>query len=340
MEAEYDTAWKQTDSGNQRGRGLSREAGKPLRIGTRGSELALWQAREVERRLQTPSTIVVIKTEGDKRRDIALQGTSSTGFFTKAIEHRLLKGEVDLAVHSLKDLPTQLEPTLEIGAVLPRAPVNDLLLVHPDWCATGDGEMLLPIKPGCVVGAGSLRRQALVRLYAQRAAPKLIRGNVPTRIQKCRDGEYGAIVIARAGVERLGLDVSPLVAWELSVDCWLPAPGQGAVAVEVRRGDERVLAALEVVDDEKTARSVELERRLLSNFEGGCHTAFGAYATTNGDGWIVDIGIDRVELGWGQARFTGDLDTCIGLGPDELRRFETPTVLEREALCRPWNLQG
>lgn len=318
---------------------MNDELGKPLRIGTRGSQLALWQAREVEQRLQVPSTIVVIKTEGDKRRDIALQGTSSTGFFTKAIEYRLLEGEVDLAVHSLKDLPTQIDPALEIGAVLPRAPVNDLLLVHPDWRDAGDEEMVLPIKGGTVVGAGSLRRQALVRLYAPHATPQLIRGNVPTRIQKCLDGEYGAIVIARAGVERLRLDVSPLIAWELSAEYWLPAPGQGAVAVEIRRGDERVLAALGVVDDETTVRAVNLERQLLSNFEGGCHTAFGAHAMAVGDQWIVDLGIDREELGWGQARFTGDLDTCIALGPDELRRFETPSALHRDALCGAWKTQ-
>jgi len=306
---------------------------RPLRIGTRGSDLALWQAREVARRLACESEVVVIKTEGDRQQEIALQGTSTTGFFTKAIERRLADGEVDLAVHSLKDLPTQLDSALELGAVLPRAPITDMLLVHPDWA---DDSRVFPVREGCVVGAGSLRRQALVRLYGAQARPELIRGNVPTRVRKCRDGEYGAVVLARAGVERLGLDLAPLGVWELSSDHWLPAPGQGAVAVEIRRGDERTKAALVIVGDESTASAVTLERRLLSNFEGGCHTAFGAHAVATDEGWTVDIGMDRGELGWGQIRFVGSFERCVELGPPDLERFEPRSISVRDELCREW----
>ena len=123
---------------------------RSLRIGTRGSDLALWQAREVQHRLDQPSEIVIVKTEGDRRQDIALQGGSKTGFFTKDIERRLLAEEIDVAVHSLKDLPTQITDGLELAAILPRAPISDLLVVHPDWL---DESGLLPLKEGCVVGA-------------------------------------------------------------------------------------------------------------------------------------------------------------------------------------------
>lgn len=321
----------------------------PLRIGTRGSELALWQAREVERLLRAPTAIVVIKTAGDELRDVPLQGRSTTGFFTKDIERRLLSGEVDIAVHSLKDLPTTIDPGLEVAAVLPRAPVSDLLLVHSSW--SDEAQPGLPLRAGCVVGAGSLRRQALLRLHAPQVEPRLIRGNVPTRVKKCRDGEYGAVVLARAGIERLGLDLAPLLAWELLSDRWLPAPGQGAVAVEVRKGDERARAAVAAIDDAATARAVELERRLLARFEGGCHTAFGAHAVMDksvekdekgqtaepgGAIWVVDLGIDRGAPGWGQARFSGTYEECLALGPDVIPRLDAPAAPSREDLCRPF----
>jgi hydroxymethylbilane synthase len=257
-----------------------------------------------------------------------------TGFFTKDIERRLLAGEVDLAVHSLKDLPTQIDDELEIAAVLPRAPVADLLLVNPAW--HDDGEVTLPVKAGCVVGAGSLRRQALLRLYAAHVEPRLIRGNVPTRVQKCRDGTYGAVVLARAGVERLGLDLAPLNAWELDPKLWLPAPGQGAVAVEIRRGDERTRAAVASIGDTATTRAVELERRRLSRVEGGCHTPFGAHAEPTGAAWVVDIGIDRGEPGWGQARFSGTFEECMALGPELLPRLAAPAANDRDEVYRPW----
>ena len=201
-----------------------------MRLGTRGSALALWQARETARRLSSEVEIVVVKTEGDRRKEIALQGGSATGFFTKDIERRLLAGEIDIAVHSLKDLPTALDPRLEVAAVLPRARVEDLLLVHPDWV---DEERSFPVREGCVVGAGSFRRQSQLRHWAPWARAELIRGNVPTRVRKCVGGDYGAVILARAGVERLALDPAPLRGWVIALPHWLPAAGHGAVAVQV-----------------------------------------------------------------------------------------------------------
>ncbi len=308
-----------------------------LRLGTRGSELALWQARETERRIEEPLEIVVVKTEGDRRRDIALQGQSTTGFFTKDIERRLINREIDIAVHSLKDLPTQGDPALTIAAYLPRATVEDLLLVHPEWT---DDEGWLPLKAGCVVGAGSLRRQSLIRRWAPTARPELIRGNVPTRVRKCIDGEYGAVVLARAGVERLGLDPRPLRGWQLDDTRWLPAPGQGAVAVQIRADDDHARCAVTAIDDDATRQAVGLERHLLTAFEGGCHTAFGAHATAKADSWTLDIGIDRGDAGWGQLRIEGSLGDCRAIGLDSLPQFEVPEAAEWSQLRSLWSPPG
>lgn len=307
---------------------------RDLIIGTRGSRLALWQATTVQDLLPQSTELKIIKTEGDQRQDVALQGGTETGFFTKAIEERLANGEIDIAVHSLKDLPTTIDSRLEVAACLVRAPVEDVLFVQRDWY---DDSRVLPLRDGCIVGAGSLRRQALVRYYAPTATPTLIRGNVPTRMRKCVDGEYGAVVLARAGVERLGLDPAPLLSFQLNSDIWLPAPGQGAVAVQVRKGDERAAAAVGVLDHADTHDAVRLERRLLANFEGGCHTAFGAHARKVEQGWEVSIGIDRDgDLGWGQEVFSGSLEECSTLGPELSPRFAPVHVSTREELCLPF----
>ena len=307
----------------------------PLIIGTRGSRLAMWQAEEVQRVLPTEARLEIIRTSGDRIQDVSLQGGSTTGFFTREIEEHLLAGDIDLAVHSFKDLPTTLDPRLVIAACLPRASVTDLLLVHPDWLGEDGG--LLPIKPGCLVGAGSLRRQALVRLYRPDAEPALIRGNVPTRIRKCVEGQYGAIVMARAGIERLALDTDPLVVFELDPALWLPAPAQGAVAIEIRTDDARTRAAVEAIDHSSTSAAVALERRLLAAFEGGCHTAFGAHVVAQGTGWRAAIGIDRPDgSGWGQRVYTGTSADLAALGPDNIPQMTPETVAGQEALCRPW----
>ncbi len=302
-----------------------------LRIGTRGSDLALWQATTVQGLLSVPNELVIIKTEGDKRLDISLQGGTTTGFFTKDIERRLIDHEIDVAVHSLKDLPTQCDERLELVAYLTRGPIQDLLLVHPDW---HDPDALLPLRAGCRVGAGSLRRQSLVKHYRPEASPELIRGNVPTRVSKAVDGSYGAVVLARAGVERLKLDVSPLIVYALNLDYWLPAPGQGAVAVQVRKGDERARKACAAINHEPTETAVCLERQLLANFEGGCHTAFGAFAREDRGEWLVDIGMDRGEDGWGTLALAGPAESCRETGPEALPEFVGPAGVRREELCQ------
>jgi hydroxymethylbilane synthase len=299
-------------------------------IGTRGSELALWQPNETAHLLDTDTEIKVIKTSGDMFYNIALQGQLEQGFFTKEIERQLIAGDIDVAVHSLKDLPTQPVEGLTIGAVLPRASVNDLLIVNPDW---HDECSLLPVKKGCGVGAMSLRRQALLRTYGPQAKAEMIRGNVPSRIERCVNGTFGAIIIAAAGVNRLGLKAEGCIVYELSTQFWIPAPGQGAIAVQARANDARVLEQLAKIDDKLTRKAVDLERRVLANFEGGCHTAFGAYAFhMHGKEWIISVGMD-VDGKWGVTHDCWDYDELLELGQSRDVCLGSALATDREDLC-------
>ena len=306
---------------------------RPVVIGSRGSALALWQAQEVSREIGRETEIRIIETAGDRFQSIPLQGRLEKGFFTKEIEERLLSGDIDVAVHSLKDLPTDPPDRLVVGACLPRGAASDLLLVRPGCM---DQSLPLRLRPGSRVGATSLRRQALLRLWSPEAEPLLLRGNVPTRIRKCREGEYDAILLARAGVERLAPDLAPLLAFELDTEWWLPAPGQGAIAVEARENDRRILALLARIDDLPTRQAVEIERGLLARFEGGCHTAFGAIAESEAAVWNVRLGLDLPGKGWVAGAFRGPLAACLALAPDDIRAELRVPVLSREGLCRPY----
>lgn len=299
-------------------------------IGTRGSDLALWQANEAARLIGAETRQKIIKTSGDRFLDISLQGQLEKGFFTKEIEEQLLACEIDVAVHSLKDLPTASTPGLTLGAYLKRAPVSDLLIINPDWHDPGQ---LIPLKKGCKVGATSLRRQALLKLYGPQCSATMLRGNVPNRVRKCSEGEYGAIILARAGVSRLGLEMGGLVVYEISPELWLPAPGQGAVAIQARADDSRVLSLLSQLDDAPTRQAACLERQLLANFEGGCHTAFGSWAKSRGDGeWELLVGME-LEQGWGQCAMKGEYEKLEALGPDSGLSFKPSIVQAQEELC-------
>ncbi len=253
---------------------------RTLLIGTRGSDLALWQSKHVAARLSAATGLVIIKTEGDRILDRDLSGAEGKGFFTKELEEALYARQVDLAVHSLKDLPTLTPPGLAIAAVCERAPVADVLLVHPDW---HDPSQPFPVKAGAQVGASSLRRQAYVRTAKGDVEPASLRGNVPTRVRKCKEGQYAAVVLAEAGLSRLALDFQPLVAYRLNPLVWLPAPGQGALAIETRANDSAfdVCAKLE---HEPTRDATAVERGLLARFEGGCHLPLGTLARRTATG--------------------------------------------------------
>ncbi len=303
-------------------------------LGTRGSALALWQANEVAGRLTVPWEIRVIETSGDRILDAPLQGPGriDKGFFTKEIQDRLLEGEIDLAVHSLKDLPTEPPPGLALAAFLPRGPVNDILVVHPDWL---DSSAAFPVKSGARVGAGSLRRQALLRIFAGGLEPALIRGNVPTRIRKCDGQQYGAIVLAQAGVHRLQADVSGWRVFALNPELWLPAPGQGAIAVEVRAGDRETCSAVAQLDHPATRRAVSIERQLLANFQGGCSTAFGCLAEKQDDRWRVRLGVDLPDKGWQVVCFEGSEAECSAQDACTLAARLAPQAPGEKWLCRP-----
>jgi len=257
-----------------------------LRIGTRGSRLALYQAERVRERLAVESEIVVVKTSGDRLREQPLGKQDTIGFFTKEIENELLAGRVDIAVHSLKDLPTTLVAGLELGALLERDAASDLLLLRPDAHLPRKDP---PLVPGARVGGSAMRRQALLAKLAPGSVPAPIRGNVTTRIDKARRGDYEAIVLSRSGVQRLALDIEPLLAFDLNPARWICAPGQGIIAVETRVDDEYVNEQVAALDHRDTSDCARAERQLLFTFGGGCHTPFGAWARPDGDLFLISV---------------------------------------------------
>ena len=238
-------------------------SGRILTIGTRGSKLALEQAHRVQKGIKDQSRIHIIKTSGDRFKDQPLNQTEDVGFFTKEIENALLSKEIDIAVHSLKDLPTQLAPGLKLAAVMARDEPSDLLLVHPKAVSSDN---LIPVKAGATIGASSLRRQALLKTHQPELEPKAIRGNVPTRIKKVTDGEYDAIIISRAGLVRLGINPQPLLAFDLNPAWWTGAAGQGVIAIETRVDDNFAMQSTSVLDDNNTRICTGVERHLLVDF--------------------------------------------------------------------------
>ncbi|HEX5725913.1 MAG TPA: hydroxymethylbilane synthase [Longimicrobiaceae bacterium] len=252
----------------------------PLRIASRGSALALWQARAVEAALRAaaPGTEVeirVVRTTGDRVTDVPLARIGDRGLFTKELDERLLAGEAELAVHSLKDVPTRLPDGLVVAAVTAREDPRDVLILPP-----GRSGGLRDLPPGARVGTSSLRRRAqLLRLRPDLEIPDL-RGNLDTRLAKLDRGEYDAIVLAAAGVIRLGW--VDRIAHFLDPEDWLPAVGQGALAIVARADDEETLARVRILHDPDTAACTTAERAFLRALEGGCQVPIGALATREG----------------------------------------------------------
>jgi hydroxymethylbilane synthase len=259
-------------------------------IGARGSKLSLRQVELVSDALRAAHPdlsleVREIRTEGD-RSTAPLAEIGGLGVFTKAIEDALLAREADIAVHSLKDLPTQLAEGLTIAAVLPRADVRDALV-------TRDGIPLADLPPGARIGTGSGRRAVLLRALRPDVETAEIRGNVDTRIRKVESGEYDGAVLALAGLERLGL--ADKAAHVFSVDEMLPAVGQGALAVEVRADDAETLALASPIDDPATRACVDAERAYLARLGGGCRQPVGACAVIDRDQlWL------RVMIAYGE----------------------------------------
>jgi hydroxymethylbilane synthase len=243
-----------------------------LVIGSRGSQLALWQAHWIEERLAAlgfESRIEIIRTTGDNVTSVPLGSIGGKGLFTKEIEDALLAGQIDLAVHSLKDLPTEIPAGLEIAAIPEREDPRDALV----------GRALAALRPGAKVGTSSLRRTSQLRRLRPDLEIESIRGNVDTRLRKLDEGQYEAIVLAAAGLTRLGW--SARIAETLPPDVMCPAVGQGALAVETRAGDGMACRPL---DHAATRAAVTAERSLLSALGGGCATPIGAHARVDGAG--------------------------------------------------------
>jgi hydroxymethylbilane synthase len=260
-----------------------------LRIGTRGSALARWQSEHVKARLEALGHTVVlnvITTTGDRIQDRRLESAGGKGAFLKEIEEAMLAREVDLAVHSLKDVPTALPEGLHLVAFLERADPRDGLL-----SSSGLGLGQLPA--GAVVGTTSLRRQALVASLRPDLQLKDLRGNVDTRITRLSEGKYDAIILAMAGLTRLGRVAEVTEALETNV--FLPAPGQGAIAIECRTDDPATAAALQPLHHAPTARRIAAERAFLHAFQGGCNVPLGAHAVEEGGGLHLRAFVSRAD---------------------------------------------
>ncbi len=251
------------------------ESGSPVRIGTRSSELALRQARMVQAALTAQgveSELVTYRTVGDKRLDEPLSAIGAKGLFTKELEHDLVKRKTDLAVHSLKDLPTESPDGLVVAAVLEREDPRDALVLNGRIL----GESLADLPPGSRVGTSSLRRRALLLSARPDLEVAELRGNVPTRLKKVDEGRVHAAVLAAAGLHRLG--ARQHITCYLDAPIWLPAAGQGAIAVQIRADDERLSTLAQQMNDPATMRAVQAERAFLAALEGGCQVPIGALA--------------------------------------------------------------
>lgn len=257
---------------------------KPLRVGTRGSALARWQSKWVSQLLasvipERAVELTIVRTTGDQQSTVPLESLGGDGVFTKEIQHALIREDVDLAVHSLKDLPTEPVEGLILAAVPPRGPVEDVLILPEK--EKGTPSLRRPFED-CIrdlefVGTGSPRRCAQLRHYHSSVNMVEIRGNVETRIQKLDAGNCDALVLAHAGIRRLGLEKR--ISYVMQPDVMMPAVGQGAIGIECRVNDKETRAILKIIDDLPTHLSVLAERSLLSTLRAGCHAPLGSLAS-------------------------------------------------------------
>lgn len=248
-----------------------------IRIGSRGSDLALWQAHFVKDQLEKLGhevTIQIIITKGDRIQNLSFDKIEGKGFFTKEIEEALLRKEVDLAVHSHKDLETTNPDGLIIGAVSYRENPADLLLIHEK---AYDISQPFSLKKNAVIGTSAARRKSqLLRLRPDCTIHDL-RGNVPTRVQKLRDGNYDAIVLAAAGVERLKLDLTGIYTVQFSAEDFIPAPAQGVLGLQIREEDAELAEALKAIHHADVAESISVERDVMRLLQGGCQLPLGVF---------------------------------------------------------------
>jgi len=266
-----------------------------LRLGTRKSKLALWQANFVKEKLEALGCkvkLVPITTTGDKILDAPLAKIGGKGLFVKEIENALLAGEIDLAVHSLKDVPMIIPEGLTLSAITEREEPYDVLI-------SKNGKKLEELPSGAVVGTSSLRRQVQIKRRRRDLRVEILRGNVDTRLRKLKEGLYDAIVLAYAGVKRMGFsgEISQVL------EDFIPAVGQGSLAIETRAEDERVINFVRVLNHQESWLRAVCERAFLRELQGGCQVPMGAYAWIEGDrikikGFISDLEGERFLEGY------------------------------------------
>lgn len=264
---------------------------REIRIGTRESRLAMWQAGWVAQRLKEISPgssvrLVGIKTKGDNILDAALAKIGDKGLFTRELELAILKGEVDMAVHSMKDLPTKLPEGLVIGAICRREHPGDVLVSKKDVGLAG-------LRPGAVIGTSSLRRIAQLKKFRPDFQVVNVRGNLDTRLKKLDGQDIDALLLAYAGLVRLGFKdrITEIVPFDIV----LPAVGQGAIGVEAREGDREILSVLDDLDHAPTRKAITAERSLMRSLEGGCQVPIGALAIQDSDEILLEAMVADLE---------------------------------------------
>ena len=251
---------------------------KPLiRIGTRGSDLALWQAHFVKNQLEQLGCEVqlqIIVTQGDRIQDLSFDKLEGKGFFTKEIEAALLNNDIDLAVHSHKDLETTQPAGLCIGAVSYREDPSELLLMRK---SAQDATQKWGLKHGAIIGTSSARRKSIIKALRPDLQIEELRGNVPTRIDKLRSGAYDAILLANAGVSRLQLPLADLNTLVLDPTEFVPAPAQGVLGLQIRENDQQTHAVVAQLNHPDVAAQIAIERGVLQALQGGCQLPLGVY---------------------------------------------------------------
>jgi hydroxymethylbilane synthase len=283
---------------------------RPLRIGTRGSLLAKWQADFVRKQLfaatGAEAEIVIIKTTGDRMQQAPLTQIGGKGVFIKELEDALLEETVDLAVHSVKDIPTETPSRLCFPAVCRRDDVRDCVV-------STNGATLSNLRKGARVGTSSLRRQAQVRHIWPDLDVRELRGNVDTRLRKVESGEYDAIILAKAGLDRLGW--SQRITETLDPEVFMPAVGQGAIAAQARVNDAEAADALAKLDDAETRSAIICERALLAKLQGGCQVPVGAWARFERGELVLEACVCSVDgVQYVKQRATAAPDQAAELG--------------------------
>ena len=298
-------------------------------IGSRGSQLALWQANWVKSQLENlhgnaDISIRVITTSGDKIKDVPLSKIGGKGLFVKEIEEALLAKEIDLAVHSMKDVPIEIPSQLEISIITKRENPLDALI-------SKNGIKLADLPQGATIGTSSLRRSSQLLNYRNDFKIHPLRGNVDTRLKKVEEGKYDAILLASAGLNRLGW--SNRITEEISHEIIIPAMGQGALGIETRLGDSKTYNFISSLNHEQTNYEVSTERALVGKLDGGCQVPIGAYAKIEGDlitlkGLVASLDGKIIH----KSEIVGPIDDAINIGQDlgeELLKMGANEILEK-----------